>query len=70
MSALSLEATAKAHGFTRIGINALMAKGAHRYMCEIWADDFKFVSATGRTAQAAINRAVKAAHAKRKVVTA
>ena len=70
MSGPSLEATAKAHGFTRIGINAMMLRSAHRYMCEIWADDFKFVSASGRTAQSAINRAVKAAHAKRKVMAA
>ena len=66
MSALSLEATAKAHGFTRIGINATMSKGAGRFLCEVWGDDFKFTCARGGTERAAITRAVKLAYAKRK----
>lgn len=66
MSALTLEHTAKAHGFTRMGINANMAKGKSRFLCEVWGDDFKFVSAYGGTEHAAINRAIKAALAKRK----
>ena len=68
MSALTLEATAKVHSFTRMGINATMNKGASRFMCEAWGDDFKFVSAYGGTEHAAIKRAVKAAYAKRKAV--
>lgn len=70
MSALSLEATAKAHGFTRMGINATMNKGASRFLCEAWGDGFCFVSAYGGTEHAAIKRAVKAAHAKCKVTAA
>ena len=70
MSALSLEHTAKAYGFTRIGINATLDKGASRFMCEVWGDDFKFAFAHGGTEKAAINRAIKLALRKRKEVTA
>ena len=67
MSALSLEATAKAHNFTRIGINATMDKGASRFLCEVWGDGFSFACARGGTEHAAIKRAIKLAYAKRKV---
>ena len=70
MSALTLEHTAKAHGFTRMGINATMRKGAGRFLCEAWGDDFKFVSAYGGTEHAAIKRAIKAARVKRQAAGA
>jgi len=65
---ISLSQIAKENELTRIGINFTSFTGRYRYLCEVWAVDVKFCSATGSTQRAAINRAVAEVRKRRKVL--
>lgn len=59
---MDLNECLKAFKLSRIGINAV----GWGYLCEIWADDIKFLSEHGRTPDTAIRKGLKLLAKKRR----
>lgn len=55
---IDLCALSKQLNATRVVINHTDIGDSARYLCEVWADDVKFVCGRGANLQAAVNRAV------------
>jgi len=52
---MDLKHCRKANNLSRIGINST----DYGYLCEVWADDLKFISASAQSADVAVRKALR-----------